>query len=321
MQYCHRMVSELNIEPDHVRPCCVGGANVPALPMDDNRLDMAQYRKFAYASLVMLQTNLEICRPCPFIVEKDEELHPSIVENLQFKAIAINHHRNICNCRCVYCPFWDVPKEQKTPPRPILPLIQGLVRDHVVEANCLIAWGGGESTLLREFEDAGRWILDKGFRQYVHSNVMRFSPIVATILGQGRGKLNLSLDSWDQESYRQIKGVDGWDKVVATLGKYLRAAKNPEDVEVKYIIFKQNWALESLELFLTGCVNMGVKKVQYSFNGFDISTGRCELEMLQGAAYFRHRARELQLVCTPFYVDAPILRGIDAVEAEMFGNS
>lgn len=319
MKYCRLMVSELNIEPDYLRPCCVGGSSVPSLPFTGSRIDMAAYRKFAYTALAMLQTDMPVCRPCNHVEERSGEMHPSMVENIVFKAIAINHHRNICNCRCVYCPYWDVPKEQKVPPRPILPVIQGLVRDRVVAPNCQIAWGGGEPTILGEFEEASRWILEKGYRQYIHTNAMRFSSITAKVLGEGRGKINLSLDSSDEASYNKVKGVNGWAKVTDTLAKYLRSASDPADVEVKYIIFEQNRSFEELERFLSLCADMGVRKVQYSFNGFEVSTGVCQEETLKAAAFFRHRGKELGLVCKPFYVDAPLMRFIDGYEKEMFG--
>lgn len=321
MKFCRLMTTELNIEPDYLRPCCVGGSNVPSLPFTGNRIDMAEYRKFVYGALTMLQTDMPVCRPCPHIKDRPEELHPSMVEHIGFRAIAINHHRNLCNCKCVYCPFWNVPREQKAPPRPILPVIQGLVRDRVVEANCQIAWGGGEPTILAEFEDSCRWILDKGYRQYIHTNAMRFSPMTARVLGQGRGKINISLDSSDEESYKRIKGVDGWSRVTQTLGKYLRSAVEPANVEVKYIIFEQNCSFEEIGRFLSLCADMGVARVQYSFNGFEVSSGELHLDTLKGAAFFRHAGKAMGLECRPFYVDAPIMAAIEAVEKELFADS
>lgn len=264
MLTCRDMFTTLNIEPDTLLPCCSGMCAF-ALDHDNGEFNQADYLRY----LRIMQKRFSLGRPtcdpqCGRLIQVPDDSLTPFPDGLSFRQVLINHHRNYCNCRCTYCPFWNV--SPKPPLISVAGLLHSLIEQRVVADNCTFAWGGGESTILPEFEASLTMLADRGYRQFVHTNAVRFSPALADVLRRGQAVVNVSLDSGDAESYARIKGIDAWDKVIDTLGRYRAALANPADLEIKYIINKDSAAPRLILKFFDVCRKLDIKKVLYAFD-------------------------------------------------------
>lgn len=313
MKFCSYLCHAINFEPDAVQPCCnVHALSVPRFPFVGGWLDMKAYARHIQRVASLLQAGGDLCRNCPDL----KCLSPSEggQEQLLFTSVSINMHRHLCNCRCVYCDLW---RGQGTG-YAIVPVLQSLAEQHVLSEDCYMSWGGGESSLLPDFEEASRWILSNGWLQYVHTNALRFSPAVALLLQEGRGAVNISLDSASAAMYRHVKGVDGFGRVKANVRRYLATARETGLVHLKYIIFEQNNSLEELEAFFDLCRSLGISSVQFSLNFEELNAAGPSSQSLLGAAYFQYKAAELGMQCTPFFISGHWLAAIEEERKRRF---
>ena len=176
----------------------------------------------------------------------------------------INHHRHYCNCRCTYCPFWNV--KPKPPLFSIADILQSLMAQEVIADACTFAWGGGESTLLPEFDEQVILLAGRGYRQFIHTNAVRFSPAIAEVLRRGQAVVNVSLDIGDAAGYARIKGIDAWDQVIENLGRYRQQLVRPDALEIKYIINRDSAHPHAIQRFFDTCRRLDIKRVLYAFD-------------------------------------------------------
>ena len=315
MLFCSRFVRELVFEERALQPCCnTHSIAVPSFSFAGGAVDMEAYtRHIASVAQEVQKQNPKVCAGCPDLVPLS---HSVCVPKLRFAVLSLNHHRHICNCRCVYCDLWKPGQH----PRPIaiLPAIQSLYEQDALEKNCAVSWGGGESTLLPDFEATGRWLREHDYFQYVHTNALRHSVWIDEMLSTGGGKINISLDSGNAAAYARVKGGDWWNDVMASMEKYFVAAITPEQIDIKYIIFEENNKIADVEQFFQICRRFGVVNVQLSFNFLEVNAGAVSEHSITAAAYFMHRAQELALACELFFVDAPLRERIDRARGKFF---
>jgi molybdenum cofactor biosynthesis enzyme MoaA len=174
------------------------------------------------------------------------------------------------------------------------------------------SWGGGESTILHEFEEAAALIYDKGFKQYIHTNALRFSDTITSLLEKQSAGVNISLDCGSPETYKIIKGVDAFERVAANISKYIATSANKYDVTVKYIIFSANNSQQEIENFFSLCKRTGIKDVQFSFDFREVNSGNISNETLYAAILFIGIAEVLGIKCSPFFVDEQIIKMMEA---------
>lgn len=309
MKFCSYLVRDINFEADAIQPCCNTRAlrRLPRFPFSGGRrLDMGEYRKHLEQTLEAIQEPGGMCAGCDQLVDLDVPEGKRLALDPQFATVSFNMHRHLCNCRCVYCSLWEKPSKAYE----VLPALKSLASQHSFRPDCFFSWGGGEPTILREFESASRWIFEQGYLQYVHSNALRFSPVLAELLRSGRGGLNVSLDSGSPEIYRAVKGVDGFAKVVANIGAYAEAAKSPDAVELKYIVFEKNNSRDEVDRFFDLCRSAGVRRVQLSLNFLEVNAGALSEATLDAAAWFLYRAVALGMQCAPFFLSDALVESL-----------
>ena len=155
------------------------------------------------------------CVSCPYLEEKQWD-NSRYIDNLYIS------HWTDCNSKCIYC-FATTHPEQFTGKRSYnaLPIIKDLQEKCILRPGGIISFGGGEPTLLEEFEDIVTYLLDNyywGIR--VHTSGIRYSPALARAINEIRGYVVVSVDAGDRETYKKIKQVDCYDKVRDTIRKY-----------------------------------------------------------------------------------------------------
>lgn len=301
MKFCANLFRDINFEPNAIQPCCNTRAiaHLPRFPFSGGRqVDMGAYQKHLAQSLVAMQEPGGMCAGCDRLMDIEVPEETNLRLKIVFKTISFNMHRHMCNCRCVYCNLWRMPDAGYE----VLPVIKNLEAQKALDKNCFFSWGGGEPTILKEFEKASGWIGGRGYFQYVYSNALRFSPVLAELLARGNTTLNVSLDSGSSEVYRAVKGVDGFDKVTANIAAYAEKAASPEAIELKYIVFEKNNSREEIERFFTFCKICGIRRVQLSLNFLEVNAGALSESTQDAAAWFLYRALSLEMQCAPFFI-------------------
>ncbi|MDR2669291.1 MAG: radical SAM protein [Desulfovibrio sp.] len=215
-------------------------------------------------------------------------------------------HRRRCNCKCVYCSLW----REKGPVYAVLPALRSLFASGMAAHNCFFSWGGGEPSILPEFEECATAIRKEGYRQYIHTNALRYSPTVADLLQSGDGAVNVSLDSGTAETYKKVKGVDGFGAVLRTLARYRERAQSPDCIHLKYIIFDTTNRVQEIRKFFRVCRDLNIRNVQFSFNFLEKNTGGIHKLSIAAAAFFLVTAHSLGMNATPFFVDEAELERI-----------
>lgn len=311
MKYCTKLFEEINFEPASLQPCCnVRNIKIPTFPYNGGPVDMQAYTLHIQKACDELQGDGPLCKSCP-------ELHSTrgIAEcDMRFKAVTINMHRFFCNCKCTYCSLWQNP--EKGIPYSVLPGLRSLHDGGFLDKYCAISWGGGEPSILPEFEETVKWGAENLYWQYIHTNAIKFSSAMAALLNFGLGHINVSLDSGSPEVYRQVKGVNAWQKVIDNLRQYCKHGK-PENITLKYIVFDANNKIGEIEKFLMLCGELGIKKINYSLNFIETNSGKVSDKTIVAAAYLKKRAADLGINQVPFYLDQPWLSKIDKMASTL----
>lgn len=196
------------------------------------------------------------CVGCPYLKE-DKWNNDKYIDNLY-----ISHWTN-CNSKCTYCFATQHPEEFSGKKLyNVLPIVKEMYDNGILRAGGIISFGGGEPTLLDEFEDLVTYFLDNYFWGIrVHTSGILYSPALARAINEIRGYVVVSVDSGSRETFKKIKQVDCYDKVRESIRKYALQTTflGRYLVSAKYIIIPGvNDTKEELEKWLTANYNAGL---------------------------------------------------------------
>ena len=103
-----------------------------------------------------------------------------------------------------------------------------------------IGFGGGEPTLLPEFDKLIGLFLKNGFCDIrVPSSGIKYSRIIAKGISTGQLTVVISIDCSSRETYKKIKQTDKFNEVCKNLKKYAKAQTRSYNVISKYIIIPE----------------------------------------------------------------------------------
>ncbi|MCD7780434.1 MAG: radical SAM protein, partial [Candidatus Gastranaerophilales bacterium] len=196
------------------------------------------------------------CIGCPFLKEAKWD-NENYINNLY-----ISHWTN-CNCKCVYCYATQHPDDFKVAKLyNTMPYIKEMFEKGILKQGGIISFGGGEPTLLDEFEEMINFFLDNYFWGIrVHSSGIKYSPALARAINEIRGYVVVSVDSGSAETYEKIKNVPCYDKVRETIRKYALQTTflGRYLVSAKYIIIPGiNDNIEEIDKWMTANYNEGL---------------------------------------------------------------
>ena len=117
----------------------------------------------------------------------------------------------------------------------IFPVIKDKVDKGVLSKNATVTFGGGEPTILQEFEELVYLLLDYDvYNIRIHSDGIKYSPAIEKGLKLGKITLITSLDSGSKEVYERIKQVPCYDKVWQNMAKYAKTKNGL--IRTKYVL-------------------------------------------------------------------------------------
>lgn len=206
-----------------------------------------------------------------------------------------------CNCNCSYCyteefkKYFNTRQEYK-----MMPILQEMIERKLLRFNGYLAYGGGEPACLDEFDDITHLFLDNNVRSIV-TNTSGIKPVKSILEGIPTGRLDVtvSIDSSNRETYKKIKQIDAYDKVIETLKTYAAAqTENKTLVRSKYIIIPDvNDDLFEIEHWLEQSVEIGLKQVCIDIEGrWYIPRKNCVPQNIADLiSFIEHRTKDLGL--------------------------
>lgn len=172
------------------------------------------------------------CQGCVFLEEKewDEE---DYINFLQF------NYWVQCNSKCIYC--YEVQNKKifdKIKPYNTVPIIKEMIEKNILRPGGEVSFGGGEPTIAPEFEDLINLLTENNFRNMrIHSSGIKFSPAIEKAIQKGVLNVVISIDAGCDKTYKKIKNVNAYKKVLENMKKYAKANTNHYGLMTsKYII-------------------------------------------------------------------------------------
>ncbi|MHB8909188.1 MAG: radical SAM protein [Syntrophales bacterium] len=186
-------------------------------------------------------------------------------------------HFTYCNLNCRYCylqlekkctGWWNDPDALAAGHRPLAlyETFQAMIADGLLAPDGVINWGGGEPTLLPEFERLLGLLVAGGRWNYVATNGVRYSPALAAGLAGGQVGMVCSVDAGTAATFKALKGHDCFDQVWSHLKAYAATGGN---VQVKYIVTRMNCNSEDAREFVCRSADAGVRGLICDLDAFD----------------------------------------------------
>jgi sulfatase maturation enzyme AslB (radical SAM superfamily) len=172
------------------------------------------------------------CVGCVFLEERewDEE---DYINFLQF------NYWILCNSKCSYCyEVQNKSKFDKIKPYNSVPVVKDMIEKNILRPGGEVSFGGGEPTIAPEFEDLIKLLTANGFKNMrIHSSGIKYSPAIEEAIKQGVLNVVISIDSGCDKTYKKIKRVNAYKKVLENMKKYAAANTNGYGLMTsKYII-------------------------------------------------------------------------------------
>lgn len=202
----------------------------------------------------------KICEGCPSLKVKDWD------GSMQLKYILINHWEN-CQLDCIYCHTHDQKKFLNSlKPWKILPVLQDALKQNMLSYNGNVNITGGEPTILKEFPDLMKFFLEKtNIFIMINSAAVDYSKWIRKGLEKRRAAVTISLDAGTRETYKKIKNVDYFKKVINNIKKYKKGLDpiSASLIGMKYIFIPgYNDTLEEVKSWLKIVEDLGMTNIQ-----------------------------------------------------------
>ena len=172
------------------------------------------------------------CTGCVFLEEKDWD-DGDYINFLQF------NYWVLCNSKCSYC--YEVQNKKmfdKIKPYNAVPVLKEMIEKNILRPGGEVSFGGGEPTVAPEFEELIKLLTANGFQNMrIHSSGIKYSPAIEEAIRRGVLNVVISIDSGCEKTYKKIKRVNAYKKVLENMKKYAQAnTKKYGLMTSKYII-------------------------------------------------------------------------------------
>jgi len=278
--WCEQINHNLTFYPQKIESCCSGfqGPILLENPSNEIKIDWEEIKRKKSEFIKKLENNdvPKDCVGCPYLKEgstpKDEDF--------RYKKIILNHYTH-CNCKCVYCArlrfyhrdFTEIPRKPDFyHALPIIKQIYALGEEEVNAKSMKVDFQGGDLSVLDEFEDILKFLLDNGCNdiEFTTNNLI-YQPMIARCLSENRGYMICSLDCGCRETYQKIKRVDKFDVFVENLRRYLATTNEKFRIMIPYIVVnKFNDNIEEAQKFLNLMKELGVERIRFEIDYNDI---------------------------------------------------
>ena len=305
---CHFMKHSIHFFYDKIKTCCTN-VNGPILYDNYNgeKIDWDYVYKFRKKmakeinSIFNKNTIPQICEGC---YEINNHLSDNKIKPFENKIDRVYFHNVMsCNAKCNYCVYSHIEKGYRYN---VVPFVQELIDKDILSKDSEVYMSGGEITIYPEFESLLSLLLSHvNSRIEILTNAIKYSQAIFDCFKEDKCSLIVSLDSGTKETFKNIKQVDCFDKVVKNLKKYISASKEAkEHLLLKYIIvdgFNDN--KNEIKAFIDTAASIGIKQVRldidyekYKFER-NLKVPKSYLELVN---YFNELAEENKMTVLHF---------------------
>ena len=121
------------------------------------------------------------------------------------------------------------------------------------------------------------------------------------------GEINISLDSSSPEIYRNVKGINGFARVVDSLKKYVADARSPAQIVLKYIIYEKQPDTGNCAIHQNVRISWH-QKIQLSFDFREVNANKVSEQTYVAAAFMSRQAWNFGIEAMPFYLSGKLLK-------------
>ena len=261
---CIHLEHGITFFSNSVQICCIsshpGGGNI--MQIENYKGELIDWEEIFKNRAVMregIKNGIvpEKCTGCYYLKEQEWNSENYIDE------VLIGHFTH-CNCNCIYCytekdkKFFNANKTYN-----IYPVIKDMIDKGVLSKNATVTFGGGEPTILQEFEELVYLLLDYDvYNIRIHSDGIKYSPAIEKGLKLGKITLITSLDSGSKEVYERIKQVPCYDKVWQNMAKYAKTKNGL--IRKKYVLIPGgNDSLAEIKNFMKKTYDSGIRNIAF----------------------------------------------------------
>ena len=249
---CPSLHHSIFLAPDVFRHCCkrffvndeIRGDIEMFSVNSDNDIDVARILKAKRELYDAINHGEETqCKGCPFLIQ-------GVWDPL--KTLKINHlsieSNSICNMKCTYCS--DTYHGGVKAKYNLRKLLEQFLMADAFSEDIDIVWGGGEPTLMDDFEENLQLFAHKLKPKSIKifTNAIKYSSVIEKYLRNGQLTITISTDAGTKETFKKVRGVEAFEKVFSNIKKYHNAAGS--GVIIKYILTEDNCSLEEIDNFL-----------------------------------------------------------------------
>ena len=301
---CPHLEHGITFYSNSVQICCIsshaGGGNITQIenyrgePIDwDSFFEKRKHLRESSPNGIPAK-----CDGCYYLKEQEWE------QGNFFKEVLIGHW-TYCNCNCIYC-YTNSDKKYFNSLRTynILPVIKDMAEKKVLSKDAKITFGGGEPTILTEFEELMDFLSDYGISDFrIHSSGIKYSKAIERCLEEGKLALIVSVDSGSKEIYEKIKCVPCFDKVWENLREYAKHNKGSL-IRTKYVLtpyVNDSWT--QLKNWLNMTQEAGIKDIAFDIedNWFKANREQVPEEVFEMMEFVYNNYREFGLNSCELY--------------------
>ena len=305
---CHYMKHSIHFFYDKIKTCCTNIYG-PILYDDysGEKIDwnyVYNFRKKLVKQINSPFNKISVPKVCEGCYEINHYISDKKIEPFENKIDRLYFHNVMsCNAKCNYCAYSHVEKGYKYN---VVPFIKELIDKKILSKDSEVYMSGGEITIYPEFEALLNLLLSHlNSRIEILTNGIKYSQAIFDCFKEDKCSLIVSIDSGTKETFKNIKQVDCFDKVVDNLKKYISASETAkEHLLLKYIIVDDfNDNKEEIKAFIDIAVSIGIKQVRididyekYKFER-NLKVPQSYLELIN---YFNELAKENSMTVLHF---------------------
>lgn len=298
---CYWIESGINFDIDSYKVCCLysakGGGNT--IVKDNYKGEPVDWDKFFAFKKMMKDMHKSgkiypKCEGCIYLEERDWSDDHSKISMINLD------YWTKCNSKCSYChTMLDKERYNKFKNYNFLPILKDMVKRDILRPYGHVSFGGGEVTLLKEFDKLLNIFMKAGFPlTRIHSSCIKYSKAIEKGLKDGCVDLIVSVDAGSKKMHEKVKQVKSYDKIWKNLKRYASHQKDPYAVKTKYIVIPDlNDSKEEIELWLKKAKENGVNFVfqEIEQNWFYARRENVPDEIIELFNYTKEKAQEMGL--------------------------
>ncbi len=268
---CHFMKHSIHFFYNEIRACCTNVSGPVFYPdYKDEAVDWDYI--FNERKRLIKQINSffeksscpDCCKGC---CEIDSHYTNTPVEKFDNKIEKMYFHNHMsCNAKCTYCTYGYIERGYRYK---VLPLVKKLIEKEILSRNAQVYMSGGEITISPEFEELLSTLLNYLYSQIeILTSGIKYCESIEQAFVQNKCKLIISLDSATPETYKKIKQVDCFNKVVENIRNYIKASDNAKNnIIMKYILVDGvNDNIKEISGFINLVKSLGINDIRMDFD-------------------------------------------------------